>query len=183
MTTQDSLNDGTSQGDGTQTNQSQAKTYTRTMFLEYDRWREGQHNISAIIKEPGSRGKVVARIFTEFSGENGRPTYTAKDLQGNILFPPNPKLWEIKKSIRENARPLLEKARLFKPTPVREYPQKKKEPILQKEVKAIGNELVNEVKEFGVAARDIVFGTGRKQDLKKIRQRKIEKVQGRELEP
>ncbi len=149
--------------------QNSRESGPRTMFLEYDRHLPGQHSISAIIKDPGEkRGKVAARIYTEFSGEPKTASYTAKDAQGNVIVTSS-KLWEVKKNIRENAAPLLEKAKQVKR-------------IVQKEAKAIGNKVVDEGKEFAGAAKEIITGTGRENELKNIRNRKVEQNKGRELE-
>ncbi|HTA26656.1 MAG TPA: hypothetical protein VK809_02625 [Bacteroidia bacterium] len=190
METNSDSENGKSQDDGVQTNstnggnQFTTKEQTKeagpkTMFLEYTTWREGQHNISAIIKDSGEkRGIVAARIYTEFPGNGKPPTYTAKDKDGNIIFPPTEKLWELKKNIKEQARLLLEKARLAKNTPATETPEKKKEePIVEKEAKAIGNKIADEGKEFAGAAKDIVTGT-RSHEIKSIRKKKIQRGKG-----
>ncbi|HTA27948.1 MAG TPA: hypothetical protein VK809_09170 [Bacteroidia bacterium] len=191
METNSDSENGNSQNDGAQTNstngsdQSAAKEQTKeagpkTMFLEYTTWREGQHNISAIIKDSGEkRGIVAARIYTEFPGDGKPPTYSAKDKDGNILFPPTQKLWELKKDIKEQARPLLEKARLAKNSPAIGKPeQKKEEPIVQKEAKAIGNKIADEGMQFAGQTKDIITGT-RSHEINRIRNKKVQKNKGR----
>lgn len=164
-------------GEQTAQHQQGKESSPRTLFLEYPTWREGQHNISAIIKDQGDkRGIVAARIFTEFSGEPKRPTYSVKDAEGNVLFPPSQKLWEVKKEIMQNSRPLLEKAKLLKNSPaIGKTGKKKEEPVVEKEAKEIGNKVVDEAKAFGDQGKDIILGTGREHELKNIRNKSQQK--------
>jgi hypothetical protein len=180
-----SLDNGQSGNDGTQNNQNEpSKTPTLTTnFLEFGVPKNGEHTLAIIKDQNERRGKVAAKISIDFEGEAKRPIYTARDLEGKVIFPPNPKLWEIKKSIKENSAPLLENARIFRLNQQKVRTQKKEEPTIQKEVKAIGNKLLDEGKEFGKAATDIVFGTGRERELNNIRQRKVQKNKSVELEP
>lgn len=157
----DSTENGTSENDENQNGQNdQAKETTLTTnFLEFGEPKNGEHTI-ALIKEPSEeRSTVGARIYTEFPGDGKPPIYTAKDKEGNVLFPPTPKLWELKKDIKEQARPLLEKSRLAKSVPAIGTPQKKKEePTVQKEVKAIGSKVLDEGKGFADSAKEILTG-------------------------
>lgn len=175
METNNSTEGEKSQGEVTPSNQQSPnqnakESATRLMFLEYDRFNPGQHSVSAIIKEPGQkRGKVAARIYTEFLGDSKKPNFTAKDVHGNVIFSSG-KLWEVKKNIRENASTLLERTRQTKQ-------------LVEKEAKAIGNKVVDEGKQFADQATDIITGSGREQELKNVRQRKVERNKGVELEP
>jgi hypothetical protein len=177
METDNDSETGMSENDENQN--SQGATLT-TNFLEFGEPKNGEHTI-ALIKEPGEeRSTVGARIYTEFPGNGKPPIYTAKDKDGTALFPPTEKLWELKKNIKEQARPLLEKARLAKNAPAIGKPeQKKEEPIVEKEAKAIGNKMVDEAKEFGGAAQDILLHTGRSKELKSVRHKKVQKSKGR----
>jgi len=140
------------------------------MYLEYDRWNKGQHNISAIIKDTGDkRGMVAARIYTEFSGNPKKPVYTAKDAEGQEIGKPTGNLWELKKNIRENSKTLLEKAKQVKR-------------LLEKEGKTVGKKVVEEGKEFGEAATNIVLGNGREHEISTIRNKKLENNKGRDIE-
>lgn len=181
METDNDSETGMSENDGTQNDQNQnsQETTLTTNFLEFGEPKNGEHTI-ALIKEPGDeRSTVGARIYTEFPGNGKPPIYTAKDKDGNILFPPTEKLWELKKNIKEQARPLLEKARLAKIVPAIGKPeQKKEEPVVQHEVRAIGNKVLDEGKEFAGSAKDIITGTGRSSELKTIRKKKVQKSKG-----
>ncbi len=175
----ESQNDQNNESNQNDQNQQTKEAGPRTMFLEYDRWKPGQHNISAIIKDPGEkRGQVSARIFTEFSPDKKGATYTAKDAEGNILFS-SPKLWEVKKNIKENSKILLEQARLAKKNaPVIGAPQKKEEPLAKKEFKAMGEKLLSEAGHFTDSAVQATTGIDRQGDLKKIRHKKLQKNRG-----
>jgi hypothetical protein len=62
-----------------------------------------------------------------------------------------------------------------KNAPAKEAPKKKKNKNIQKEAKAIGNKVLDEGKEFGNQAKDIVLGTGRQQEIKNLRLKKLER--------
>ena len=104
-----------SQKNPAEKNQNPKDLSPRVMFLEYDRWKKGEHTYSAIIKMPGEkRGKVSARIFIEFDGEPKRATYIAKDASGKELFPRMRDLFLLKQEIKKHSRELYEKALLEK---------------------------------------------------------------------
>ncbi len=182
METDNDTETGMSENDENQNgqNQNSHEATLKTNFLEFGTpSKDGEHTLALIYPPGEKRGEVAARIYTEFSGDSKAPTYTAKDKDGNILFPPTQKLWELKKDIKEQARPLLEKARLAKNAPAIEKPeQKKEEPIVEKEAIAIGNKIADEGKEFAGSAKDIITGTGRSSELKTIRKKKVHKSKG-----
>jgi hypothetical protein len=166
METTNNSESGKSQDGGTQNGQSQKTKETTliTNFLEYGYYGNGKHMVSAIIKTPGEkRGTVAARIFVDFSDETPRrATYTAKDAEGNKVFEPTGKLWELKKQIKDNAAPLFEKALLAKRAPVKENSKKKEDPTIEE--------------------HENNAGTGRAEEIKNTRQNKVEKDKGAGLE-
>jgi hypothetical protein len=168
---------GNSESTGIENSQSHNyQSTTRTMFLEYDRWKEGQHGISAIGKEQGDkRGKVYARIFIDRT--DGKMTYIAKDAEGNEIERGD-KLWELKKKIRSQAKPLLEKAKQVKRIVSKEA-QKINElgntPLVN-EAQDIGLKVLDETHEFAHQTKDILHGTKtRKSELISIRERKYKR--------
>jgi hypothetical protein len=60
-------------------------------------------------------------------------------------------------------------------TPVRKTPKKSKNKKIGKEAAAIGNKILDEGTAFGNQAKDIVLGTGREQEIKNLRLKKLER--------
>lgn len=149
-----------------------------TNFLEFGEMKNGEHSI-ALVKEPGeARATMVAKIHADFAGEPKRASYTARDREGNILFT-SPKLYELKKNIKEQAKPLLEKARIAKEAWIKTQQQKKEEPLLEKEAKDIGKRLGNETLDIAKSAHNVahelIGGNSRSSEIKSIRSKKVQK--------
>ena len=148
----------------------QKETPPRVMILEYLDWKKGQHNHSVIIKNPGDkRGKVSARIFTEFGTESKRPSYTARDAEGKNLFPPTEKLWELKKTIKQNAKELYEKSVLYQ----KKFQNKEKTPSVSDMTHTVVEKGLNESKEGLDTVVGLVAGENtRANEIKNVRQKK-----------
>ncbi len=175
METDNDTETGMSENDENQTNQNSQEQTLKTNFLEFGRPNKDGEHTYALVYPPGeTRGEVAAKIYISYEGEPKRAVFTAKDLEGNPILPPTQKLWEIKKSIRENALPLLEQARRQKTAQVITKPEQKKEtPIIEKEAKAIGNKIADEGIEFAGSAKEIITGT-RSHEIKSIRHKKTQ---------
>jgi hypothetical protein len=184
METTENTKTGTSENDENQTTQpnevnqptqkEQDKDPTlRTNFLEYDKPNKGEHTLALVYPPGEKRGTVAARIYISYEGDTKQAVFTAKDLEGNPLYPPTPKLYELKKTIKQNSIPLLEKARLAKTTPAVGTPQRKEEPLAKKEFKKMGEKILDEGKGFADSALSIATGTDRHSQIKSIRKKKV----------
>jgi hypothetical protein len=155
----------------------------KVMFLEYTDWKQGQHAISAIVKGPREkRGRVAARIFIEFAGEPKKAIYTARDNEGNNLYPPTEKLWELKKTIKENAQTLYNKVHP-EIKALAQARQMSKQPVVQKDQKGIEKQIIEGGKKVEGAVQNVTKKTAREQEMKNVRQNKVDKSKGVELEP
>lgn len=174
-----------SQGEGTQNSMggNSREQSLKTMFLEYTNWKQGQHAISAIVKAPGeSRGRVAARIFIEFSGEPKKAIYTARDNEGKNLYPSTERLWELKKTIKENAQTLYDKAHPELKA-LAKARQMSKPPQVRKQTKEVERQIRTGARKIEDVVKGVVQETGREQEIKNIRERKVEKEKGIGLEP
>lgn len=182
METDNDTETGMSENDENQNgeNQNSQETTLKTNFLEFGYPNKNGEHTYALVYPPGeTRGEVAAKIHISYEGDSKQAVFTAKDLLGNTIYPPTTKLWELKKTIKENSVPLLKLAQLDKATLEMGKPeQKKEEPIIEKEAKAIGNKVLDEGKEFAGSAKEILTGTGRSSELKTIRKKKIHKSKG-----
>lgn len=151
-----------------------------TNFLEFGKMQDGKHSIAIIKESNKKRGMASAEIFFSYEGEPKKPLFIAKDREGNNLFPPTDKLWQLKQSIKENAPSLLEKAKQIS----RKIKDQAREggAILNEEAKEMGKETLKETHEFASVAKDMVHGNGRQNDLRGIRQTKVHKIKNTELE-
>jgi hypothetical protein len=154
----------------------------KVMFIEYTEWKKGQHAISAIIKGPGERhGRVAARIFIDFAGEPKKAIYTARDNEGNNLYPPTEKLWELKKTIKENAKTLYNKVHP-EINALAKAKQATKSITAPQKAQGIEKPIVEGGKKVEGAIKKAAPETARKQELKNVRERKEEQNKGREQE-
>lgn len=78
----------------------------QTIFIEYSRWKAGQHFITVTQTIPGTKKKVITgRIFLEFD-ENKKATYRAESPDGKELFGKTDKVYELKNKFKEHGERL-----------------------------------------------------------------------------
>lgn len=167
---------------GQETQSQNPNSELETNFLEFGKPQNGKHTL-AIIKEPDQkRGRVAAHIFINYEGDPKKAVYVAKDNEGNELFPPSDKLWQLKQSIKQNAPSLLEQVRLLK-NKIKESPVRKETAMmLKEEAKEMGKEVLHEAHGFASTAKDDLHGTNRPGELKSVRNRNSQKIKSTEIE-
>jgi hypothetical protein len=90
---------------------------------------------------------------------------------------PNPSITNQDHSDEDkNLKPELpEQASVAKNAPKKKISKKKEPTKIEKETKIIGNKILDEGAAFGNQAKDIVLGTGREQEIKNLRLKKLER--------
>lgn len=106
------------------------------VFLKYGTVGKGQHLMSVLQRMPDGTKKIIAKIFRDWSQEDKRYNYIAKDNSGKEVFTPTPNLWELEKQFTEKIA--SEKSLVEKNIPdiKQEEPVKEKTPR-EKELKEV----------------------------------------------
>jgi len=177
-TERETANESAPQGNVQENSQVQQNQFeSHRMFIEYGRWKTGQHAISAIGRDAGDkRGSVYARIFIE--KKDGKTSYIAKDAEGSEIEKSD-KLWALKKGLRMQAEPLMKKAKLVKQTKekVKEKIDEAGKSKPKDEVKEIGTTVLGEVRHFASQGVDIALGTDdRRSEVSHIRKHKQKNI-------
>ncbi len=108
-----------------ETNETVINNKPKIMFLEYGSWGKNQHLISVLVRIPGVKQGVAARIYRVYDPEKQVGIYTAKDGEGKILGTPTEKLFELKKELKELTPQLAESLMQEKKSRTKETPEEK----------------------------------------------------------
>ena len=80
--------------------------YSKIVFTEYAYAKQGQHFMTVNTRVDGKK-VFLGKVFKTYDSDAKKYIYTATDRQGNPLFEPTEKIYELKNQFIENEKTLV----------------------------------------------------------------------------